>query len=294
MNQKDGIVVTLTDTKVNPTSERKRAANRQNARRSTGPKSEAGKGRSRWNAMKHGLLVKEVPANHWPYVLDDPSPFEPLMKALFDHFSPEGPVEGMLVELIAQCYWRQHRFQRAENARIRLALMEETSRQARRDQPTRQSGGDGQDNQAIIEKARQSIDRVGYVEADLQELIVKELFIEYWKERFIAANEKAREASQCSSGLKMPKKRARTKLLHRLEECENVLRNQDYQKKDVERRDTDAQYAQHLVCLDPSLANFLRYETTNQRQLYRALAELERLQSLRCENNVAPRRSLGA
>jgi len=63
MKQKDGIVATSTETKVNTTSERKRAANRQNAIRSTGPKSEAGKGRSRWNALKHGLLVKEVTAN---------------------------------------------------------------------------------------------------------------------------------------------------------------------------------------------------------------------------------------
>ena len=41
MSQENGIVVTLTGTE-------------------TG------------NAMKHGLLMKEVPANHWPYVHDDP------------------------------------------------------------------------------------------------------------------------------------------------------------------------------------------------------------------------------
>ena len=42
MSQENGIVVTLTGTE-------------------TG------------NAMKHGLLMKEVPANHWPYVHDDPA-----------------------------------------------------------------------------------------------------------------------------------------------------------------------------------------------------------------------------
>ena len=114
--------------KVSSISERKRNANRQNARRSTGPRSAAGKGRSRWNATKHGLLAKEVPAIYGPYFSEDPDAFESLMKALVDHLAPVGPVEGMLVELIARCYWRQRRIQRAENAQIRLALMEEDHR----------------------------------------------------------------------------------------------------------------------------------------------------------------------
>jgi hypothetical protein len=258
MNQKNGIVATSTEAQVNPTSERKRAANRQNASRSTGPKSEAGKGRSRWNALKHGLLVKEVTADYSPYVYDDPKPFERLKEALFDHFSPVGPVEGILFELIAQCYWRQHRFQRAENALIRLDLVQQAYQNAKRDQLNRQRDGDGRDTRAIIEKARQNINRVGYVEGDLQELMVQELCSEYWGEAFIAANQKARESSQRSSGRKMQKKRARTELLAWLKEVEAQLRSQDDRKKEIERRDTDAQYAQHLVCLHPSMVNFLR------------------------------------
>ena len=103
MNQENEITASLTETQARAISERKRVANRQNARRSTGPRTEAGKGRSRWNAIKHGLLVKEIPANHWPYFCDDPGPFQQLMEALVDHFDPVGPVEGMLVERIGQC-----------------------------------------------------------------------------------------------------------------------------------------------------------------------------------------------
>jgi hypothetical protein len=75
-------------------------------------------------------------------------------------------------------------------------------------------------------------------------------------------------------------KRARSKLLRRLEECEDISRALDDQNKDIRYQDRDAGYAQHLVPDDGSMADFLRYETTNQRQLYRALAELERLQGL--------------
>ena len=36
------------------------AANRKNAKKSTGPKSEAGKDRARFNGLRHGLRAEEV------------------------------------------------------------------------------------------------------------------------------------------------------------------------------------------------------------------------------------------
>ena len=43
-----------------PISERKLLANRANAKRSTGPRTEAGKAASRRNALKHGILSRVV------------------------------------------------------------------------------------------------------------------------------------------------------------------------------------------------------------------------------------------
>ena len=54
-------------------------------------------------------------------------------------------------------------------------------------------------------------------------------------------------------------KRARSKLLRRLAECEDISRALDDQKKDIRYQDRDAGYAQHLVLDDGSMANFLRY-----------------------------------
>ena len=41
-------------------SERKLVANRKNAKRSTGPRTVQGKARTRFNALKHGLLAKQI------------------------------------------------------------------------------------------------------------------------------------------------------------------------------------------------------------------------------------------
>jgi len=41
-------------------SEKKLQTNRRNARRSTGPRTKAGKKRSRWNAFRHGLTAKKT------------------------------------------------------------------------------------------------------------------------------------------------------------------------------------------------------------------------------------------
>ena len=43
-----------------PVSKASLAANRRNARKSTGPKTPEGKARARQNALKHGLLAREV------------------------------------------------------------------------------------------------------------------------------------------------------------------------------------------------------------------------------------------
>ena len=46
------------------TSERKIEANRRNAQRSTGPKTEEGKDKVRLNALKHGLCAETIVLPH--------------------------------------------------------------------------------------------------------------------------------------------------------------------------------------------------------------------------------------
>jgi len=93
------------------------AANRANALGSTGPRTRQGKGRSRWNALQHGILAQAVipPALE---LYESRQALEQLLAVLRDEFAPGSAVEEMLVERIATSYWRLGRVLRAEAAAI--------------------------------------------------------------------------------------------------------------------------------------------------------------------------------
>jgi hypothetical protein len=94
--------------------------NRQNALRSTGPRSVAGKAVARANAIKHGLT-----ANPAAGVIEDPAAFEGLLDELVAHYQPTNPVEAALVERIAVCLWRLRRATLAETAMVNVQCLAE-------------------------------------------------------------------------------------------------------------------------------------------------------------------------
>ena len=85
-------------------SQAKIDANRRNAQKSTGPRTAEGKARSRWNAMKHGILSSKL------LVFDDEQreAFDQLLESLWRDLSPATTCEQILVEKIAMSYWRLH------------------------------------------------------------------------------------------------------------------------------------------------------------------------------------------
>src|SRR5687768_302687 len=74
-------------------SDRKRAANRANAAKSTGPKTAAGKARVALNAVRHGALAQTplLPG-------EDAAEREALAAGFAGDYAPVGPIEGGLVE----------------------------------------------------------------------------------------------------------------------------------------------------------------------------------------------------
>lgn len=109
-----------------PISDRKLAANRANAQRSTGPRTARGKARSAMNAVKHGVLAKRrAPAR--PGVLSQglvipkleghraSVQFRALMSALVADRQPIGALEMLMVQEIGVCTWRLRRLLKYEN-----------------------------------------------------------------------------------------------------------------------------------------------------------------------------------
>ena len=93
-------------------------ANRLNAQRSTGPRSEQGKAVSRFNALKYGLEARSrvIPG-------EDPAELETLAAGYHRQFHPAGPLEDYLVEAIVAADWNRRRYTRVEAQLYRMLML---------------------------------------------------------------------------------------------------------------------------------------------------------------------------
>ena len=83
------------------TSRKKIEANRRNAKKSTGPKTEEGKAKSSMNALKHGLTSQRVWLNE-----EEEKDFREFRRGLLDELMPMGSLETQFVCRIAAQMWR--------------------------------------------------------------------------------------------------------------------------------------------------------------------------------------------
>jgi hypothetical protein len=100
-----------------PASERQIQANRENSRRSTGPKTERGKRMSSRNAITHGFLAR-VGVIRAEYGEESLEEFQAFLERLYESYEPVGVNEELLVQTIANCWLRKARLLRAENGEI--------------------------------------------------------------------------------------------------------------------------------------------------------------------------------
>ena len=106
-------------------SDKKAEANRRNALKSTGPKTPEGKAAVRLNALKHGLLSKEMLLPG-----EDEGALRELGERLRDELQPVGGLENLLVDLIVSAYWRLSRLGRVEAGIFAWELYGELARRA--------------------------------------------------------------------------------------------------------------------------------------------------------------------
>ena len=271
-------------------------ANRRNARKSTGPKSAGGKAVSRMNGYKHGMLAREVVLRG---KLDGERgrEFQTLQRLYWDHLEPVGPLEEMLVERIVTTYWRLHRVLIAERGEIlwslengrRRAEMINTSpllpvvtgSPAMRLPWTYGTAG-------AIEDARDCVRRGEELTEPLLGRLVKAL-----EDRpgMVWHLQRVREfVPKNAEGLSAEALRAKRQqhllefLNELLESCEAGLREvaESEAEKLKVRRDASLLPGQKIV------DKIMRYETRLERQMYRAMNQLERLQRLRKGEMVQP------
>jgi hypothetical protein len=107
------------------TSAKKAAANRSNARRSTGPKSVSGLARSSRYAIKNGLFARTLLLRG-----EDIDAYEALWFEVRAHLKPVGVIEESFAELIIGDMWRLERLKHVENASLKKTQAERARRAA--------------------------------------------------------------------------------------------------------------------------------------------------------------------
>ena len=90
-------------------TEKQIKANRQNAQKSTGPKTEEGKAMVSQNAVKHGLFTDALIRG------ENPADYVVFHDEMLADLAPVGAVETMLAERIISLWWRLRRAERMQN-----------------------------------------------------------------------------------------------------------------------------------------------------------------------------------
>ena len=101
-------------------------ANRLNALKSTGPRTEEGKRRSRCNAIHHGLTAETIIVG-----VEDPEDYESFEATIIADYDPTTAVERELVLRLASILWRLRRATGIETALFQSALKQSAQVQSK-------------------------------------------------------------------------------------------------------------------------------------------------------------------
>jgi hypothetical protein len=92
-------------------------ANRQNAKKSTGPKTAEGKEVVSQNALKHGFFSRETVVKD-----EDQADFDRYHEAMLAEMGPVGVMEATLAERIASLSWRLRRAERMQDQALKMQI----------------------------------------------------------------------------------------------------------------------------------------------------------------------------
>jgi hypothetical protein len=95
------------------------AINRANAQKSTGPRTEAGKQRTRLNALRHGLTGQTI-----VLPTEDHAAYQRHSQSFLDEYQPKQATETQLVQSLIDTSWQLNRAAAVESALFSLGITE--------------------------------------------------------------------------------------------------------------------------------------------------------------------------
>ena len=288
-------------------SKKQLEANRKNAPKG-GVKTPEGKEIVKYNALKHGLLAKEAVITVGDGT-ESSEEFNALLEDLKTQLKPEGTLEEMLVEKMAVSYWRLRRAYRYEAGLIRNELDNAT------DDYYSNTNWEGEKINKTDEEIEQEIKKeregIEYWKKDKRDLTkmhkngkpLEEIFD--WEDNWGWLEEKASyylsQYEEYGDDLEAKKVR---ELLNRadwsdddiwqalIEICDERVKYHENEivnlRKHKEENRLRLQVIRKLGSIPSKdeLDRLLRYEGAIERQLYKAMNQLERLQRMRSGDNV--------
>ncbi len=273
------------------------AANQRNAQKSTGPQTANGKAVAKMNALKHGILSQEVVVRGL-HIKERPREFKALHQRFVDSLQPVGPVEEMLVDQIVTAHWRLRRALLAESGEIALSVDGGQWRRNRPPHPTLQWAqwellGDPIHNmeatvlgngilESLMREVRSAVERDG----ELTETAIQALVRRFGDKPNTLTQDLEKLRSQLQQNperLEPAALRARQKE-QTLAYLDQKLRLISWTKTACREREAKEEQACQAAAVLPSaetLEKIQRYETKLERQMFRAMNQLERLQRMR-------------
>ncbi|PIQ82271.1 MAG: hypothetical protein COV76_04425 [Candidatus Omnitrophica bacterium CG11_big_fil_rev_8_21_14_0_20_64_10] len=279
-------------------TEKQAKANQQNAQKSTGPKTEEGKEIVKLNAVKHGILSDAVviPKGEGQ---ERKEAYLRLYNGLWDYFKPDGAMEDTLVEQIAVTLWRKRRVLWFELGCLRKQLDD--------CRKTTEEPDEDEDEYAshIPKTARERLaaakKRLAHHQQEKQYLqegydILSDEEVKNWADSYFKVAERkgfeAEEPKQVRDWLKeqgLTEDQIRQELTQTeeaaIEQAQAEIKTLEPQANgELERAALLASLPEHHWQLD----KIIRYEASLDRQLYKAINQLERLQRSRKGETLPP------
>ncbi len=296
-------------------------ANRRNAQKSTGPRTAAGREVARMNALKHGLRSEEevlgprtgtLNGGHRTGIRstavlvrgaqyqESQEEFDALHARFVADLEPVGPVEEMLVDQVVTGHWRLRRALRAEAGEIALSVDEghwgrNLEEKGPADFRWLESGDpvgalmDSAFGSRLLERDLERLQTKVEATGELTKEAIQEFAGQHEPHCMARQLEDFRAELEANpEGLEPPALRTRRKELA-LAHIDGDLRLVRWARQRCEERELREEAARQAAAVLPAQAvldRILRYETKLERQIQRALTQLERWQRRRREGEV--------